>query len=116
MERISFEDLLYPKQNQDHRDPFSGAGAHAGQAGSASFAIRENNIQELDTAHYTKNNLIIDIVNKQVPNEYNGRKNSLKEIMFYDAQKSSELMKRRNFNCNKSNEAHMGLTHQSRDK
>ena len=70
---MSYNDLYLQRHNQDHRDPYSGAGVHAGQSGSTSLATPM--IPEaMATVSYTKDNLMRDLVAGEIPTPRSPRK------------------------------------------
>ena len=70
---MSYNDLYTQPHNQDHRDPYSGAGVHAGQAGSASLAMPM--IPEaMETVAHTKDNTLRELVVGQIPTPRSPRK------------------------------------------
>ena len=69
---MSLKELYSPYHNQGHRDPFSGAGVHAGQRGTASLSIPELTV--LSTAGYTKDNQIKDMVEDTIPDKRDKRR------------------------------------------
>jgi hypothetical protein len=70
---MSLKELYSPYHNQGHRDPFSGAGVHAGQRGTASLTVPELTV--LSTAGYTQANKIKDIVEDKIPEKRDKRRN-----------------------------------------
>jgi len=70
---MSLKELYSPYHNQGHRDPFSGAGVHSGQRGTASLTVPELTI--LGTEGYTNANKIKDMVEDTIPEKRDKRRN-----------------------------------------
>ena len=70
---MSFKKLYTKEHNQEHRDPFSGAGTHPGQHGTASLSTPELTI--LSTEGYSKYNEIKDSFEDTIPEKREKRRN-----------------------------------------